>query len=250
MPRTLLNLHLRLDAGCALKAVSGEWRTIRRRFAGPYSGIPQSRITEVHNSTPAFFTSLILNAPSPGTHACLCSCVISSVACADLVHCGLPPKREYLSTIPLKLCKYRTVRLRSGRAGAILWLCSCRPGQSSGNPRNPSTQPERAAGCPRSSLTSWSFGRAMHSGNVRAIPGYEKPGRDGRHVPGKRQCRQGPAGRFRRWAVGCRRGCNRGGEQALDWDHQRPEPVPTHAGSLQDFSIEPRLNKFCASWRR
>ena len=79
------------------------------------------------------------------------------------------------------------------------------PGQSSGNPRNASTQPDIAAGCPRSSLTSWSYGRAMHSGNVCAIPGYEKRARDGGHVPGKRQYRQWPGGRFPASCRLCRR---------------------------------------------
>ena len=72
------------------------------------------------------------------------------------------------------------------------------PAQSLGHPRNASTQPDIAAGYLRSCLKSWSYGSAMHSGAyARAVPGHEKPVRDGRHVPGKRRCRQWPESAFR-----------------------------------------------------
>jgi hypothetical protein len=76
--------------------------------------------------------------------------------------------------------RFRQSCVKLSRSGCV----PAGPAQSSGHPRNASMQPDIALGYLRSSLKSWSYGSAMHSGAYWcAIPGHEKPVRDGRHVP-------------------------------------------------------------------
>jgi hypothetical protein len=92
-------------------------------------------------------------------------------------------------------CPHDANRFQQFRQSCVkLSRSSCAPAgpaQSLGHPWNASTQPDIAAGYLRSYLKSWSYDSAMHSGAyARAIPGHEKPVRDGRHVPSERPCRQ------------------------------------------------------------
>ena len=78
-------------------------------------------MTEFHNSIPAFSTSAKkLDAPSPGTHACLCSCIIPAELARTLVRRILLAERAFFSTTPSTLCKTFAVRLCSSRSGATL----------------------------------------------------------------------------------------------------------------------------------